>query len=72
LGYPVLIGLSQKSLIGNILNADEDRLSSTVALNTLALNEGADIIRVHDVKENKQACRCLEYYFKVEDNGRHS
>jgi dihydropteroate synthase len=72
LGYPVLIGLSQKSLIGNILNADEDRLSSTVALNTLALNEGADIIRVHDVKEHKQACRCLEYYFKVEDNGRHS
>jgi len=71
LGYPILIGLSRKSLIGAILG-DEDRLSSTVALNTLAIGEGAEIIRVHDVKEHVLACKCLEYYFKVEVNGSHS
>jgi dihydropteroate synthase len=51
-GYPVLIGLSRKSFMGKILglNANE-RLIPTVACNAVAIANGADIIRVHDIKE---------------------
>lgn len=56
---PVLIGVSRKSLIGNITNTKpEERLPGTIALNTIALLKGAKIFRVHDVKENMQALKC--------------
>ena len=52
LGFPVMIGLSRKSFIGKMLGLDPgERLIPTVAANTSAIIDGADIIRVHDVKE---------------------
>ncbi len=55
LGPPVLIGLSRKSFLGEILNVEvTDRLVGTIAANAIAIRNGADIIRVHDVKEGKQ------------------
>ena len=56
LGYPLLIGPSRKSFIGKILDLDVDnRLEGTIAAVTAAVFYGADIIRVHDVKECKRA-----------------
>ncbi|HRX16237.1 MAG TPA: dihydropteroate synthase [Spirochaetota bacterium] len=58
--FPVLIGLSRKSLIAKLYKEDEDRLPATIALNTMALSKGAAIIRVHDVKEHKLALDALK------------
>jgi len=58
-GYPVLIGLSRKSMIGNLFNQEEDRLPATLALNSAAFLAGVDIIRVHDVKAHKMAFKAL-------------
>ncbi len=56
LGYPVLVGPSRKSFIGKITGADPDnRIFGTLASVTIAIRNGADIVRVHDVKEMKQA-----------------
>jgi len=59
---PILIGLSRKSMIGMILGGGppEERLTGTIALNTIALLNGASIIRVHDVKEGIQTCKIVE------------
>ena len=52
LGYPVLAGLSRKSMIYNTLGVTAaEALAGTVALNWEALRQGATILRVHDVKE---------------------
>ena len=52
---PVLIGLSRKSFIYKTLNCKaEESLNGTTALNFLSLTKGANIQRVHDVKEAKQ------------------
>ena len=52
LGVPVLAGLSRKSMINKVLNTKpKDALNGTTVLNTIALLKGADILRVHDVKE---------------------
>jgi len=61
-GYPVLIGLSRKSLIGKLYTEDEDRLPATLALNAIAVNNGADIIRVHDVKPHRLAMECVDFF----------
>lgn len=51
LGYPVLAGLSRKSLIGAVLGRQvEDRLAGSLALAMIAIEQGAAIIRVHDVQ----------------------
>lgn len=52
LGYPVLVGVSRKSIVGDVLSgcAVDDRLFGTIALQTLLLDRGAHIIRSHDVK----------------------
>lgn len=56
LDYPILFGASRKSFIAMITgNEKQDRLPGTIAANTAAILNGADIIRVHDVKECKQA-----------------
>jgi len=53
---PILIGASRKSLIDNIIPTPiEDRLAGTLAIHLKALENGANIIRCHDVKEHKQA-----------------
>lgn len=54
LGKPILAGLSRKSMIYKRLNTkseDEATLDGTIALNKIALQKGASILRVHDVKE---------------------
>lgn len=54
-GLPLLIGVSRKTMIRKVLECEpEDSLNGTVILNTIALTKGADIIRVHDVKEAVQ------------------
>ncbi|TVQ11603.1 MAG: dihydropteroate synthase [Balneolaceae bacterium] len=52
-GYPVLVGASNKSMIGNLLDNRpvEKRLAGTLAVHYDALTKGAKIIRVHDVRE---------------------
>lgn len=50
LGYPVLVGFSRKSMIGNMTGREpSDREAGTMMLNTLALQKGASIFRVHEV-----------------------
>lgn len=66
LGYPLLLGISNKSLIGNITGAaKEERLPGTVALNTIGIMSGVTFIRVHDVRSHAQAvkvtCNVLKY-----------
>lgn len=56
LGYPLLLGISRKSMIGLSLNLSVDeRLEGTIASNVIGIMKGCDFIRVHDVKENKRA-----------------
>jgi dihydropteroate synthase len=62
-GRPLLIGLSRKSTISKTLDITaEDSLNGTTVLNTVGLLNGADIIRVHDVKEAKEAVRLIQAY----------
>ena len=57
-GLPVLVGLSRKSTIWKTLGiTPEESLNGTTVLNTVALLHGADILRVHDVKEAVEAIR---------------
>lgn len=58
LNLPLLVGLSRKSMVYKKLGIDiEDALNGTSILNTLALVQGASILRVHDVKEAVQAIK---------------
>ena len=55
LGFPILAGLSRKSMIYKTLNTEaEYALNGTTALNMVALQQGASILRVHDVKEARE------------------
>lgn len=57
---PVLVGLSRKSTIYKTLNCGpEEALNGTTVLNTVALLKGAQILRVHDVKEAMEAVKLL-------------
>jgi len=57
-GCPILVGASRKSFIGNIdASKSEDRLGGSIASALWSINEGAEILRVHDVKETIQAIR---------------
>jgi dihydropteroate synthase len=59
-GLPLLIGLSRKSMIWKTLNITaEEALAGSIALNAVALSKGADIIRVHDVKEAVQTVQLM-------------
>jgi dihydropteroate synthase len=71
LSSPMLLGLSRKSLIGEILkNTPEDRLNGTTVLHTLGLNEGASILRVHDVKAAKETVKLFNEFEKGYFNGK--
>ena len=55
IGSPIVIGLSRKSFLGRILDEKTaDRLEGTIAANAVAVARGADVIRVHDVKEGRR------------------
>jgi dihydropteroate synthase len=61
LGYPVLLGTSRKSMIGNTLNLPpEERVEGTVATTVIGIMKGCDFIRVHDVLQNKRACQMTD------------
>ena len=58
LGYPVLVGASRKSMLGQIIDKEVDeRLAASLALATMAAINGAAIIRVHDVAETVDAVK---------------
>ena len=58
LGRPLVVGTSRKSFIGGVDGSGvEDRLGGTVASSVLAVAEGADVLRVHDVAETAQALK---------------
>jgi dihydropteroate synthase len=61
LGKPILVGPSRKSFIGKILNAEPaERLFGTISACILALNNGARILRVHDVRALREALKVYE------------
>jgi dihydropteroate synthase len=65
LDCPVMVGLSRKSFIGKILGTETgDRLEGTIALDTISILNGANILRVHDVKEAVRAARITDQYKK--------
>ena len=65
LNRPILAGLSRKSTIYKTLSITAaEALNGTTVLNTLALNNGAAILRVHDVKEAKEAVQLMDAYRK--------
>ncbi len=69
LELPMLIGVSRKSMIYNLLGGSAgDALNGTTALNMMALERGASILRVHDVKEAKQCVTIYEAMNSVTGN----
>ena len=61
LGYPVLVGLSRKSMIGKLLGREvSDRLPASLGLAVLAAERGAGIIRTHDVQATVDAVTMAE------------
>ena len=60
LGYPLLVGISRKSMIYKLLgNSPAEALNGTAVLNTVSLLKGANILRVHDVRE---ACEAVKIF----------
>ena len=60
-GHPLLVGISRKSMINAILGTKpSEALNGTTVLNTFALLNGADILRVHDVKEAVQTIKLVD------------
>lgn len=66
LGFPVVVGISRKSMIHRILSCSpEEALIGTTVLHTIALLKGASILRVHDVKPATEAIRLLNFMKKA-------
>ncbi|GGX29141.1 dihydropteroate synthase [Aquimarina muelleri] len=64
---PILAGLSRKSMVYKILNnTPQEALNGTTALNTIALLNGASILRVHDVKEAMECITLVNTYNQVD------
>lgn len=65
--YPILAGVSRKSMICKTLGVNpKDALNGTTAVNMLALQHGAKILRVHDVKEAKECIKIFDSYQSVQ------
>ena len=66
LGYPVLLGTSRKSVLGKIIenSTPKERVNATVATTVLGVKDGVDIVRVHDVKENKEAAMVADAIYR--------
>ena len=61
LGYPILLGTSRKSVLGNIVGGEpKERVEATVATTVSGIRDGVDIVRVHDVKENYRAMKTMQ------------
>ncbi|MGQ0828702.1 MAG: dihydropteroate synthase [Bacteroidota bacterium] len=64
--FPILVGFSRKSMINKLFGTKPgDALNGTTILNTIAIQKGAGILRVHDVKEAKEVVKVGEYMRKV-------
>lgn len=64
--FPILAGLSRKSMIKKLLDVDEkNALNGTTAVNMIALQNGANILRMHDVKEAKQ---CVQIWQELKNS----
>ncbi len=71
-GLPLLVGMSRKSMVGQLLNVGPDqRLSGSLACAVIAAMQGAHIIRVHDVKETVEAMRVVEATLSAKENRRY-
>ncbi|MGA1845753.1 dihydropteroate synthase [Deferribacter abyssi] len=67
LGFPLLAGVSRKSMIGNILGKDVgERIIGSKVIEAIAISNGADIIRTHDVAELNDVIKLCDFYNKVE------
>lgn len=65
LGFPILLGASRKSFIGITLGLPvEERLEGTIATTVTGIIKGADIVRVHDVMQNKRAAQMADKIFR--------
>jgi len=65
-GRPIVIGTSRKRFIGTITGREvDDRLGGTIATNVLAMQAGADVLRVHDVREVREAMVVAEAVLAV-------
>ncbi|HIE36185.1 MAG TPA: dihydropteroate synthase [Candidatus Omnitrophica bacterium] len=63
-GLPILIGISRKSFIGKLLDLKvEERLIGSLSANLCALFRGANVLRVHDVRETHQAVKIFSHLF---------
>lgn len=61
LGYPILVGTSRKSLIKMVLNLPvHQRIEGTAATVAISIANGADIVRVHDVKQMARVCKMTD------------
>ena len=70
LGCPVLVGPSRKSLIGRVLNLPvKERLAGTAAAVAVAVMNGADIVRVHDVMEMARVVKMTKAIWRGRENG---
>jgi dihydropteroate synthase len=66
LGFPILCGLSRKRMIHQLLQISaNDSLNGTSVLHTLALLNGASILRVHDVREANEVRKIVQFYQSV-------
>ena len=66
LGYPVLLGTSRKSFIGFTLDLPpEERIEGTAATVAIGIARGADIIRVHDVKEMARVAKMTDAIVRI-------
>ena len=62
LKYPILVGVSRKSMIYRLLDTDANQaLNGTSVINTIALTKGTDILRVHDVKEAVECIKIVNF-----------
>lgn len=65
LGYPILLGTSRKSVLGNIVGGEpKERVEATVATTVCGIRDGVEIVRVHDVKENLQAAKIADKLYR--------
>jgi len=68
LGKPILIGVSRKSFIGNILKLPpEGRLEGSLAASVIGVTKGVSIVRTHDIKETRNAIKVAEAIIKGEN-----
>ena len=69
IGFPMVLGLSRKSFMGKILKkSSKDLLAATLAMNSIALAEGVEILRVHDVVEHRDIIDLMAVFTGTDNN----